>query len=121
MNKKLQENNSASLKVKELEMELKITKKKLDEEYIKSSEVTIARQELQKIKADNESIKKKMLQINQSTNLFKLKKIIVKHTKCDLDKLNKILKENNITEDSFILNDINESLIKKVIGFLNKK
>ena len=62
-----------------------------------------------------------MLQINQSTNLFKLKKIIVKHTKCDLDKLNKVLEENNITEDSFILNDINESLIKKVIGFLNKK
>ena len=121
MNQKLQENNSALLKLKELEIELKITKKKLDEEYIKSSEVTIARIELEKIKGENESIKKKMLKINQSTNLFKLKKIVVKHTKCDLDKLNNILEENNITEDSFILNDINEALIKKVIEFLNKK
>ena len=118
MNKKLQENNSASLKVKELEIELKITKKTLDKEYIKSSEVTITRNKIEKIKEENESIKKKMLQINQSTNLFMLKKLIVKHTKCDLDKLNKVLEENNITEDSFILNDMNESLIKKVIEFL---
>ena len=57
--------------------------------------------------------------MNQEKNLFKLKKIIVKHTKCDLDKLTKILEENNITEESFILNDINEELIKKVMGFLH--
>ena len=55
------------------------------------------------------------------TNLFKLKKIIHKHTDCDLHELNKILEENDITEDSFILNDINEKLIKKVIGLMNKK
>ena len=121
MNKKLQENNNALLKVKDLEIELKITKKKLDEEFFKSSEVTIARKELDKIKEENELIKKKMLQMNQEKNLFKLKKIIVKHTNCNLNNLNKILKENNITEDSFILNEMNESLIKKVICLINKK
>ena len=38
---------------------------------------------------------------------------------CDLKKLNDILKENDITEDSFSLNDINDNLIKKVIKLLN--
>ena len=102
-------------------MNLKL-QKKLDEEYLRSSEVTIARKELEKIKEENNSLRKKMLQMNQEKNLFKLKKIIVKHTKCDLDKLTKILEENNITEkNSFILNDINEELIKKVMGLINKK
>ena len=48
-------------------------------------------------------------------------KIIHKHTNCDLDELNKILRENDITEESFILNDINSELIKKVLGLMNKK
>lgn len=121
LNQKNQANNGAALQVKELELELKVTKKKLDEEYIRSSEVTMAHKELEKIKEENNSLRKKMLQINQEKNMFKLKKIIVKHTKCDLNKLNNVLEENNITEDSFILNDINEELIKKVMGFLNKK
>ena len=121
LNQKYQENSGAALQVKELELELKVTKKKLDEEYLRSSEVTIARKELEKIKEENNSLRKKMLQMNQEKNLFKLKKIIVKHTKCEVDELTKILEENNITEDSFILNDINEELIKKVMGFLNKK
>jgi len=121
LNQKLQENSGSALQVKELELELKITKKKLDEEYLRSSEVTIARKELEKIKEENNSLRKKMLQMNQEKNLFKLKKIIVKHTKCDVDKLTKILEENDITEESFILNDINEELIKKVMGFLIKK
>ena len=56
--------------------------------------------------------------MNQKTNLFKLKKIIHKHTKCDLEELNKLLEENDITEDSFILNDINEQLIKRVLELL---
>ena len=117
LNQKFQESSGAALQVKELELELKVTKKKLDVEYIRSSEVTIARKELEKIKEENNSLRKKMLLMNQEKNLFKLKKIIVKHTKCDLDKLTKILEENNITEESFILNDINEELIKKVMDF----
>ena len=121
VNQKLQENNSSSVKINELEQELRSTKTKLDEEYILSSEVTMARNELEKIKEENNSLRKKMLQMNQEKNMFKLKKIIVKYTKCELDKLNDILNENDITEDSFILNDINEELIKKVISFLNKK
>ena len=36
-----------------------------------------------------------------------------------LNLYNIILKENNITEDSFILNSINDNLIKKVIKLLN--
>ena len=37
LNKKFQKNSGAALQVKELELELKVTKKKLDEEYIRSS------------------------------------------------------------------------------------
>ena len=121
LNKDLQEKNGESQKIKDLEMELKFVKKKLDEEYLISSEVKSMKKEVQSIKTENTSLRKKMLELNQSTNLFKLKKIIHKHTNCDLDDLNKILRENDITEDSFILNDINSELIKKVLGLMNKK
>ena len=50
LNQKFQESSGAALQVKELELELKVTKKKLDEEYLCLSEVTIARKELEKNK-----------------------------------------------------------------------
>ena len=126
LNKDLQENSGNLQKIKDLEMEVKFVKTKLDEEYLISSgvktmkkEVENIKQDIENIKKENNDLRKKMLQINQGKNLFKLKKIIVKHTKCEVDILNTVLEENNITEDSFILNDINEELIKKVIELLN--
>ena len=119
LNKELQGKNGESLKIKELEMEVEFIKKKLDDEYLISSEVKSMKKEVESIKKENNNLRKKMLSMNQEKNLFKLKKIIVKHSKCELDELNKILEENNITEDSFILNDINEDLIKKVIILIN--
>ena len=119
LNKELQEKNGESLKIKELEMEVKFIKKKLDDEYLISSEVKSMKKEVESIKKENNNLRKKMLSMNQEKNLFKLKKIIVKHSKCELDKLNNILEENNITENTFILNDINEDLIKKVIILIN--
>ena len=101
-------------------MEIKFIKNKLEEEYLISSEVKTMKKSVESIKIENVSLRKKLLELNQKTNLFKLKKIIVKHSKCELDKLNTVLEENDITEDSFILNDINEKLIKKVIGLLNE-
>ena len=121
LNKDLQESSGNLQKIKDLEMENKFIKKKLDEEYLISSEVKSMKKEVETIKEENTALRKKMLELNQRTNLFKLKKIIHKHTDCELDELNKILKENDITEDSFILNNINEKLIKKVIGLMNKK
>ena len=94
---------------------------KLDEEYLISSEVKTLKKEIESVKTENNTLRKKILELNQRTNLFKLKKIIHKHTECDLNKLNKILEDNDITEDSFILNDINEKLIKKVIGLMDIK
>jgi len=118
LNKDLQEKSGESQKIKELEMELKFVKKKLDDEYLISSEVKTMKKEVDNIKKENELIRKKLLEMNQKTNLFKLKKIIHKHTKCDLEELNKLLEGNDITEDSFILNGINEELIKRVLELL---
>ena len=120
LNKSLQENSGNLQKIKELDMEIKFIKNKLDEEYLISSEVKTMKKSVESIGFENVALRKKMLELNQKTNLFKLKKIIVKHSKCGLDKLNTVLEENDITEDSFILNDIDEKLIKKVIGLLNK-
>ena len=120
LNKSLQENSGNLQKIKELDMEIKFIKNKLDEEYLISSEVKTMKKSVESIGFENVALRKKMLELNQKTNLFKLKKIIVKHSKCELDKLNNVLEENDITEDSFILNDIDEKLIKKVIGLLNE-
>ena len=120
LNKDLQENSGNLHKIKELDMEIKFIKNKLEEEYLISSEVKTMKKSVESIKIENVSLRKKLLELNQKTNLFKLKKIIVKHSNCELDKLNNVLEENDITEDSFILNDINEKLIKKVIGLLNE-
>lgn len=119
INKELGEKSGLEQKIKDLEMELKFVKKKLDDEYLISSEVKTIKKDIDNIKQENISLRKKLLEMNQKTNLFKLKKIIHKHTNCDLDKLNEVLCDNDITEDSFILNSINENLIKKVIGYLN--
>ena len=119
LNKELQERSGDLQKIKDLEMEIKFIKKKLDDEYLISSEVKTVKKDIDNIKKENTALRKNILKLNQEKNLFKLKKIIHKHTKCDLEKLNIILKENDITEDSFILNDINDTLIKKVIKLLN--
>jgi len=119
INKELQERSGDLQKIKDLEMEIKFIKKKLDDEYLISSEVKTVKKDIDNIKKENTELRKNILKLNQEKNLFKLKKIIHKHTKCDLEKLNIILKENNITEDSFILNSINDNLIKKVIKLLN--
>ncbi len=119
LTKELQENSTLPQKIKDLEMELKFVKKKLDDEYLISSEVKSTKRDIEKIKSENNLIRKNILEMNQKTNLFKLKKLVHKHTKCDLKKLNKILLDNDITEDSFILNNIDDKLIKKVIGLLN--
>lgn len=119
INKELQERSGDLQKIKDLEMELKFIKKKLDDEYLISSEVKTIKKDIESIKKENTELRKNILKLNQEKNLFKLKKIIHKHTNCDLEKLNDILKENNITEDSFILNNLNDTLIKKVIKLLN--
>ncbi len=121
LNSDLQKTSGDTQKIKDLEMEVKFVKKKLDEEYLISSEVKTLKKEIESVKTENNTLRKKILELNQRTNLFKLKKIIHKHTECDLNKLNKILEDNDITEDSFILNDINEKLIKKVIGLMDIK
>ena len=118
LNKELGKKSGESQKIKELEMELKFVKKKLDDEYLISSEVKSMKREVENIKSENELIRKKLLEMNQKTNLFKLKKIVHKHTKCNLIELNKLLIENDITEESFILNSINEELIKRVLDLL---
>ena len=39
----------------------------------------------------------------------------MKHTKCKIETIDKILKDNDITENSFLLNSIDGDLIKKII------
>ena len=116
LNKELQDKNRDSDKVKELEIEIKFVKNRLDEEYNKNSELVSIKNELKKVKDENYSLRKKILEINQSTNLFKLKKNLMKHTKCSIEQVDKILEENNINENSFLLNTISKELIQTIMN-----
>ena len=53
-------------------MELKFVKKKLDDEYLISSEVKSTKRDIEKIKSENNLLRKNLLEMNQKTNLFKL-------------------------------------------------
>ena len=115
LNKDLQEKNGETDKIKELEIELRFIKKRLDEEYNKSSEIVSIKNSLKRLSDENNTLRKKILELNQSTNLFKLKKNIIKHTKCSIEIIEKVFEENNITENSFLLNNIDEKIINKII------
>ena len=115
LNKNLQEKNGETDKIKELEIELRFIKKKLDEEYNKSSEIVSIKNSLKRLSDENNTLRKKILELNQSTNLFKLKKNIIKHTNCSIEIIEKVFEKNNITENSFLLNNIDEKFINKII------
>ena len=121
LNKDLQEKSGETDNIKELEIELKFLKKKLDEEYNKNYEISSIKNELKKIKDENISLRKKILEINQTSNLYKLKKNIIKHTNCSIKLVDKVLEENNITENSFLLNTITKVLIEKIMNQIKKE
>ena len=55
-------------------MEIKFIKKKLDDEYLISSEVKTVKKDIDNIKKENTELRKNILKLNQEKNLFKLKK-----------------------------------------------
>jgi hypothetical protein len=120
LNKDLLDKNGETDKIKQLEIEIKIIKTKLDEEYRTNNELILLQNQHEKINEENYNLKKNILDLNHKNNLFKLKKIIIKHINCDIDKLNSILNTNNINDNYFLINDIDPSLIKKIIESVNQ-